>query len=193
MGIHMHTVEKSNVVKKNNIGFKNTDVSSSYTSILNSAVNSTKREYKRNKINRFFYSIGEFNFLIEKDLKVENLPKTAINKVPHVPDWCTGIISVRGVIMPVINMQEILNNELKLSPKESNSKTYLLMIEHKHHAPVALQLDRLPESVNIKQYTYSDPEKNTPSWLERTWENSTNKLYEVNHDVLFNKIKAIKL
>jgi len=184
----MHTVDKNNVIERNDKDFKSDDASSSYTSILNS----TRRERSRNRTNRFYYSAGDFNFLFEQNLKVENLPQTTINKVPHAPKWCDGIISVRGIIMPVVNLHSVLKKEFDLPSTVKSSNSHLLMIEHKNHAPIILQIDKLPESVNIKNYTRSNASKNSPDWLECTWKNYTNKLFEVNHDKLFNKIRTIK-
>ena len=187
----MHTVEHSNVVEKAEINISELYTNSSYSSILNSAVDSTKRRKLNNANNRFFYTIGNHNFLFEKNLKVENLPATTINKVPHTPDWCTGIISVRGIIMPVVNMHTLLNSELKLEePYKQGKKPYLLMVEHHNHVPIILQIDKLPEMININNYTYSRPVNNSPNWQGKTWENSTNKLFEINHDIFLNTIKA---
>ncbi len=186
----MHTVETNNVVKTNQAEFKSMD---DYTSILNSAVDSTKRAPAKERINRFFYSVGDYNFLFEQELKVENIPMTPINKVPNAPDWCTGIISVRGVIMPVIDMHTILKSELNHKPKvkKKEKNDHLLMIEHKLHVPIILQIDKLPERVDIKNYTYSKVKKDSPNWLTRTWKNSTNKLFEINHNELFTIIKSV--
>ncbi len=188
----MHTVEHDNVV--NNTEAKASDMyaSSSYSSILNSAVDSKKRRRLNNNNNRFFYTVGNHNFIFEKNLKVENLSATTINKVPHTPDWCTGIISVRGIIMPVVNMHTLLNSELKLKNKYIQSKkTYLLMVEHNNHAPIILQIDKLPEIININDYTYSRSVNNSPDWQGKTWKNSTNKLFEIDHDKLLNTFKNI--
>ncbi len=193
----MHAVENDNVVESSDLKADHesnkTEASSSYTSVLNSAINSTKRRSINNSSNRFFYTVGNNNFLFEKELKVENLPSTIINKVPHTPKWCKGIISVRGVIMPVMDMRTLVNNEQKNKPKEDvqkrKRKTYLLMIEHKNHAAIILQIDKLPEMVNIKDYTYSRSANNSPNWQGKTWKNSSNKLFEVDHDKLFNSIK----
>ena len=188
----MHTVEHDNVIRNTEAKVSDTYSSSSYSSVLNSAVDSTKRRSLSNTNNRFYYTVGNHNLLFEKNLKVENLSATTINKVPHAPDWCTGIISVRGVIMPVVNMHTFLNSELKLKEKYIQSKkTYLLMIEHNNHAPIILQIDKLPEIININDYTYSRSANNSPDWQGKTWKNSTNKLFEIDHDKLLNSFKNI--
>jgi chemotaxis signal transduction protein len=189
----MHAVEDNNVIEKANPKAINTSEQSSYTSILNSALNSTKRKRYNDSSNRFFYSVGGLNFLFETNLKVENLSDTTINKVPHAPEWCSGIISVRGVIIPVVNMHILFKDEIKNSKTniKHNKKPHLLMIEHENHVPLILQIDKLPEIINIKDYTYSKSADNSPNWQGKTWENSTNKLFEINHDILFNTIKTL--
>jgi chemotaxis signal transduction protein len=196
----MHTVENNTVVddasNKVNQEHNGKDASTSYTDALNSAINSTRRKSIKDISNRFFYTVGDNNFLFEKELKVENIPLTSINKVPHTPEWCKGIISIRGVIMPVVDMHSIINNDenqkatiTTTSKNKLKNKPYLLMIEHKNHDPIILQIDKLPERVNIKDYTYSRSANNSPDWQGKTWKNSTNKLFEVDHDKLFNSIK----
>lgn len=190
----MHAVEHNNVIEKASPKTTNTNRPSSYTSILNSALNSKRRKRYNDMSNRFFYSVGDLNFLFEKDLKVENLSGLTINKIPHAPEWCLGIISVRGVIIPVVNMHTLLKDELKKlkhkTKNKQNKKPYLLMVEHNNHAPIILQIDKLPEVINIKDYTYSKSANNSPNWQGKTWENSTNKLFEINHNLLFNTIKT---
>ncbi len=192
----MQTVDKS-IVEKKNSNLKESDESKSYTSLLNSAIYTTKQNNIKNNINRFFYSIGEYNFLFEENLKVENIPLKTINKLPHTAKWCSGIINIRGVIMPVVDMHYILKNHTKFkapnkdkSKEKKNHNKYLIMIEHKLHAPLVLQIDKLPESVDIEEYTGSKPTKLMPNWLERRWKNSANTLLEVNHDTLFQYIQS---
>lgn len=182
----MHTVEQDNVISKNEDSLSEEGLS--YTSILNSAIDSTKRKTTRNRVNRFIYSIGNYSFLFEQELRVENLGKTNISSVPHAPSWCIGIANVRGNIIPVVDMHIILKNELEDIGNKSN-KTHLLMIEHDNHAPIILQIDELPENVDIIDYTSGDA-KDLPDWVKCTWKNSINKLYEVNHDELLNIIKT---
>ena len=57
----MHTVEQDNVISKNEDSLSEEGLS--YTSILNSAIDSTKRKTTRNRVNRFIYSIGNYSFL----------------------------------------------------------------------------------------------------------------------------------
>ena len=189
----MHAVEhNNNVIEQVNPKPIDTNEKTSYTSLLNSALNSKKRKRYNDASNRFYYSVGDLNFLFETDLKVENLSDTTINKIPHAPEWCSGIISVRGVIVPVVNMHILLKDELKKSKHKTKQKKrpHLLMVEHGNHEPIILQIDKLPEIINIKDYTYSRPENNSPDWQGKTWKNSTNKLFEINHDLFLNSIRT---
>jgi len=188
----MHAVEDNNVIEKANQKNIDTITKTSYTSILNSALNSKERKRYNDASNRFYYSVGNLNFLFESDLKVENISDTKINKVPHAPNWYTGIISVRGVIVPIVNMHTLLKDKLKKTKNQikQNKKPYLLMIEHSNHDPIILQIDTLPKIINIKDYTYSRSENNSPSWQGKTWKNSTNKLFEIDHDLFLNTIKT---
>jgi chemotaxis signal transduction protein len=128
---------------------------------------------------RFYYTVGEFNILIEQNLKVETLQSVDINTVPHAPDWCIGISSVRGVIMPVINVHTILKTEGKV-----NSKRNFIMLEHDKYAPIIFQIDDLPSVADITEYKNKRRPKNTPKWLSKYLSNNDNSLFEANHEQL---------
>ena len=81
---------------------------------------------------RFFYTVGLFNFLLEESIRVENLYEVTINNVPHVPAWCSGVTSIRGNIMPVVNLHIFL----KTGVNNTHKNKKLIMLEHHHYSPI---------------------------------------------------------
>jgi chemotaxis signal transduction protein len=151
---------------------------STFTSSIYSKINSSSTQ-DNEAVKRFYYSVGQFNILIEKDLKVENLIDLSINKVPNMPAWCIGIISVRGVIMPVINMHNFLNIE-----KQDTTKDNFIMLEHKNYTPIVFLTDGLPTTIYFNKYKKSKQLENTPSWVKNHLSNGDVSVFEVDHNLL---------
>ncbi|MEE9445790.1 MAG: chemotaxis protein CheW [Cocleimonas sp.] len=147
----------------------------SFTSSLNSKIGSI--ENQENIITRrFYYTVGQFNILIEKDLKAENLQTLTINTVPNAPTWCSGIVSVRGIIMPVVNMHIFLNTK-ELATNKSN----FIILEHKDYSPIIFQTDDLPTAINLDQFMHEKCPENTPQWVENHLSNGKTSIFEANH------------
>jgi len=182
----MATVEKKPTDKKS------LDTTS-FISNLHSAldISESMPEEKKDTVSRYFYSMGQHNFLLEQDLKVEFLTHAKINKVPYLSKWHKGIISIRGIIMPVIDLHEFLGTEMEVGKKKSNRKTSLLMIDHKDHTPVIFEIENLPEIINIKEYKTKRKPKGSPNWQEKYLGNGNNTVIQINHkDLLEQIIKA---
>lgn len=135
--------------------------------------------------NRFFYTVGLFNFLLEESIKVENLYEFNINTVPYAPEWCSGVTSIRGNIMPVVNMHVFLK-----TGKNTNAKNKkLMMLEHKNHPPIVFEIDKLPEVISVDKYMDAPVPKQSPVWLKKALKNEKNVIYEINHSELLRQLK----
>jgi chemotaxis signal transduction protein len=134
---------------------------------------------------RFFYTIGLFNFLLEENIKVENLYEFTVNKVPHAPEWCSGITTIRGNIMPVVNMHVFLKTGTNTTPR----KKKLIMLEHKNYSPIVFEIDKLPEVLAINHYTTVKTPEKSPIWLKKALKNDTHTIYEINHLELLKQLK----
>jgi chemotaxis signal transduction protein len=134
---------------------------------------------------RFFYTVGLFNFLLEENIKVENLYEFTINDVPYTPEWCSGVTSIRGNIMPVVNMHIFL----KTGKYADSQNKKLMMLEHKNHAPIVFEIDKLPEVISTDHYTNAPVPKKSPMWLKKVLKNENNIIYEINHSELLRQLK----
>ena len=146
---------------------------------------------------RFYYSMGANNFLIEQDLKAETLKNMPINQIPFTPDWYMGLVSIRGVIMPVIDMNTFVNSQTKTAKKankkvsDTHNEIYFLKLEHNAHSPIVIKIDRLPKQINISHMKKSKAAKTKPSWMIHTMKNGTTSITEVDHQELLNQIKKL--
>ncbi len=134
---------------------------------------------------RFFYTVGLFNFLLEESIKVENLYAFTINDVPYAPEWCSGVTSIRGNIMPVVNMHIFL----KTGRYAESQNKKLMMLEHKNHAPIVFEIDKLPDVISIDHYIDAPVAKKSPIWLKKALKNEKNIIYEINHSELLRQLK----
>ncbi len=90
---------------------------------------------------RFGYSIGYFDFVLEKKLVTEIVIEPTIFPVPNGPNWLKGMINLRGNILPVFDLTQILTANLKSSPGH-----YVLVVDEGVNA-LALLIDALPKSL----------------------------------------------
>jgi len=171
---------------------KEVDVST-FLSDLNSAINnrSSANEEQKTIINRFIYSIGSASFLLEQDLKVENISPKKVNLVPHSMDWFEGIISIRGTIMPVINLYKFLDDKIDLK-KATKDQTHYLLLDHRDHKPVVFLIDKLPEVLDLEEYTHKKAPTNAPDWFIETLEKDNKHIIKVNHKKLLDQLISLQ-
>jgi chemotaxis signal transduction protein len=162
----------------------------SFSSTLKAAIDLSTNVTKvdKNIVNRYFYSVGTYNFLLEDNVRAETINDKKINEVPYLPKWHEGIISIRGVIMPVINIHAFLQAQMKNTNKTVTDKSYLLKLEHEEHPPIVFKVDKLPEMINIKNFKTTKKNKNTPDWIQHYLTQGSTKIAHVNHKGLFEQI-----
>lgn len=147
----------------------------SFAATLKKAIDLSTNEtadYEQNN-KQFYYSTGTHNFLIEQELKAETLKNMPINKIPFTPEWHLGIISIRGVIMPVIDINTFVKSTTKTvknTSKKSNEKvsdnnneSYFLKLEHNAHSPIIIMIDRPPKQINISTMKKEKQLKQNPT------------------------------
>ena len=171
----MNTTEANASSEKNNLR-------SSFTDIFGTS--STAKVSRRfdSKKNQFYYSVGTYNILLEQDTKVENLTDIKINKIPHTPEWCSGITNVRGVIMPVVNMRRFLNIK-----EETNS--HMIMLEHHQYKPIIFLIDHLPNSIQTDDCVIDEATAEMPKWVLKTLKNGSDTIYEVDHSKILDELR----
>lgn len=109
----------------------------------------------------FCYTLGSTNILIHDDIDVEILRISTIYKVPHVPKWYTGTTSLRGAILPVVNMHFLLainhqetsqvSRKVSANSKSSKTKQTLLRLKHPDFPALVIIIDGLPYQTDISE------------------------------------------
>jgi len=121
------------------------------------------KKYAYSRENLFFYRIGQLRILIEDDIKMEVLSESTLYPIPNSPAWYLGTRSVRGTILPVINMHFLLGIADSAAPPP-----WLLKLDHPLFSPIILAMDSLPAQVNLNTLANSPTNTSTyyPHWIE---------------------------
>jgi hypothetical protein len=109
----------------------------------------------------FCYAISDFRILVEIGLEVEVLEKNTIYPIPHVPKWYLGSCSLRGDVLPVINLHSLLGLEI------SNKKNRLLKLSHPDFSPIVIAIDKLPYQIDLNLLSDAsiNHHLNYPDWV----------------------------
>ena len=134
-------------------------------------------------ISSFYYSVAEYNILLESGIKTEIIEKKEAFPIPHAPKWCDGMISLRGKLIPVVNLHTLLNTS------KQNHSHWLLVLEIAPYPQLALRIDQLPKQQSFHdQQSESLASSKLPSWLNGVFHIDGNKLYEADHTVFFEQL-----
>lgn len=136
----------------------------------------------------YYYSAGSFNFILGKGFQPETLEDVSLTSVPFLPDWHAGIISIHGLIIPVIDILIFAKDQSIEVTESTREKTYLLKLEHKEYSPIVFKLDFLPRLVNTATYKKTHAEHNSPDWVKGYLKNESMTLTSIDHQKLFKQL-----
>ena len=108
--------------------------------------NTEEKQYIVFRINKelFGIDIAEINSIIL-------LPK--ITKVPKMPEYFEGLISLRGSVLPVINLRKKMN----LEDKEFDKDTRVIILNVEDGAMMGVIVDEVKEVANISNDDIKEP------------------------------------
>jgi hypothetical protein len=133
---------------------------------------------------RFCYRIGTLSILLEPNLKAEVLAAHSVYPLPFAPDWCGGLVSLRGDLFPVMDMHKIVLG--KLAPPQIQ----LLLIQPPQFPPVILTCDGLPYQLKLSDDELIEREgENLPSWIPHTLLHNGQTLLAADHGRLLRQIQ----
>lgn len=136
----------------------------------------------------YFYSAGSFNFILDQGFKPETLEEVDITSVPFLPSWNKGIVSIHGLIIPVIDILKFTRNQGLPFTNTSTKKRYLLKLEHKNHSPIVFILDSLPRLINTDDFEKINTNKESPKWIKNILKKESVSLAVIEHKELFDQI-----
>lgn len=114
----------------------------------------------------FCYTLGTVHILINQQINVEILRTADIYTIPHAPPWYKGTTSLRGAILPVVNMHFLLG--IHTQPQQKPSKQTLLRLKHPDFPALVIVIDGLPYQTDIGALlTQTIPNQDQyPAWIE---------------------------
>ena len=140
-------------------------------------------ENEKTGISRFYYSIADHNILLEIGIKTEIIEQQDTFPLPHAPAWCHGMISLRGKLIPVVNMHKVFN----LSDESQSS--WLLVLEKEPYPQLAIRIDKLPMQQQLQDESGKPlSDKTLPSWISSEISIDDKLLYEANHTEFFEQL-----
>ncbi|HEY9863833.1 MAG TPA: chemotaxis protein CheW, partial [Candidatus Obscuribacterales bacterium] len=72
-----------------------------------------------------FYA-GKDLFAISSSYIVEVIPRVSFRKVHHVPEYVAGLFNYRGVILPVIDISQLIQG----TPGRSHLSTRIIIVKY---------------------------------------------------------------
>jgi len=128
----------------------------------------------------FYYVIGRYNILIEPGLKTEVLAPAVTYPMPNMPEWCEGMFSLRGKLVPVLSLHDRLDS--------SSAAKWLLVLDGGRYPQIALRVDQLPARTEIPEESFKPSADDQPEWLTQQSEAGEQVFYRANHQRLFDLI-----
>lgn len=112
---------------------------------------------------RYGFRLGDINFLIRQSMMCEVIQKPTIFPIPNTPSWIRGLINLRGILVPVLNIEEHLER------RESEEKSDNLLVIDRGERAFGIFINALPDSINLdeEQLTPTTIPKNIPGVLKR--------------------------
>jgi len=94
------------------------------------------------EISRFGFRIGQIHLLIQTATLSEVIIQTPIYPMPNVPSWFTGVMNLRGNLIPVFDLHDVLETG------EPGQKPSVLVLDRGSDG-VGILIDGLPHAVRL--------------------------------------------
>ena len=90
---------------------------------------------------RYGFRLGQVNLLINQMMMCEVVQNAVIYPIPNTPSWIQGLINLRGILVPVLNLKKHLGQE--------NEKGKVLLVLDRGERAFSTYVDALPKSINL--------------------------------------------
>jgi len=96
---------------------------------------------------RYCLRVSGINLIIDKQTPCELLEENNIFNLPLSENWLIGMTNVRGDIVPVIDFEQLLNNE----DKKINLHDHRILVINKGENALGILIKHLPTSITFKE------------------------------------------
>lgn len=91
----------------------------------------------------FSFRVGSLGFLVASDTYCEVIEQLQVNRLPNVEPWFSGLLNLRGNLVPVIDLQQLLTETAVVDPVKRR-----LFAIGQGDKTMAIWIDGLPEIKN---------------------------------------------
>ena len=110
----------------------------------------------------YSYSSAGLSLLIPNDITSEVLEESNVHSIPLAPKWLMGACNVRGDIVPIIDINQILKNE----KTQLNTRQNITLILGSVEKAIGLTLDQLPKAIQFKKEEQTTNYKKIPELMK---------------------------
>lgn len=96
------------------------------------------KDDSKKTVPRYGFQVGYLNLLIGAGIRSELVKKSSIYPLPNTADWFQGLINLRGSLVPVFDIYQILDIE-----QDKRLQSHLLILDVDQQA-VAVSIRQLP-------------------------------------------------
>ncbi len=89
------------------------------------------------------FRVGNLNLLISEEMSSEILEDSTINPILLAPNWLIGVCNVRGDIVPIIDLEQIVTSKIGIT----EPRKYKTLILSQEGNSIGLLLAKLPVSI----------------------------------------------
>ena len=94
---------------------------------------------------RFGFCVGQLCLLVKMDARSEVVTLASIASIPNVPEWFLGLMNLRGNLLPVFDLHQLLETG------ESRRDNRMVLILDQGSDAVGIPIDTLPQPVGINR------------------------------------------
>jgi twitching motility protein PilI len=100
---------------------------------------------------RFGFRVGQLHFLIQPKTHSEVMVQPHVYPIPNVPQWFLGVLNLRGNLLPVFGLHQLLQ-----AGNGSRHKHTVLLLDRGREA-VGVSIDGLPQVVTLNHTLHDLP------------------------------------
>lgn len=112
-----------------------------------------EKTYSNDEVQLVVFKLGREEYGVSI-LQVQEIKRlTEITRVPHTPDYITGVINLRGSVLPVVDLKKRLN-----LPGQAHTDNTRIIIVKIDEIVVGMLVDAVSEVLAINQANIEDPD-----------------------------------
>ena len=105
---------------------------------------------KKTETSRYGFKIGQLGLLLCLQEKIEIVDSIDPCPIPNTPQWFAGMINLRGNLLPVFDMKELLGMD------KAGTENWI-MIYGKGSRTAGIYIDKLPVAIQVEQKIEEQP------------------------------------